>query len=70
MGTPLLKNLFLSFLLAHSDNIPRVTKRANMNDPKDNVVFAKTSNNLRANNAKPQRSPNYSNYDFNSYQPN
>ena len=41
-----------------------------MNDPRDNVVYTKTSNKLRANNAKPYRSPNYSNYEYNSYQPN
>ena len=58
METPFSKNLFLSFLLTHSDNIPRVRKRANKNDPRDNVVYAKISYNHRANNAKPYRSPN------------
>ena len=69
-GTLFLQNLFLFFLLTHSENILGVRKRANMSDPRDNVVYAETSNSLRANNAKPYRSHNYSNYDYNSYQPN
>ena len=68
MGTPFLRNLLPSFLLTHSDNIFRVRKRKNMNDPRDHVVYAKTSNNLHANNAKPNRSPKYSNCEYNSYQ--
>ena len=41
-----------------------------MKDLRDNVAYAKTGEKLRANNAKPYRSPNYSNYDYTSYQPN
>ena len=53
-----LKNLFLSFLLTHSDLILRVRKRTNKTDPEENFVFAKIKIVLRANDAKPYRSPN------------
>ena len=36
----------------------------------DKDVYAKTSNNLHANNAKPYRRPNYNTYGYKSYQPN
>ena len=51
------KNLFLSFLLTQWDNLPRIRKRANMNDPRDIVVSTKPNDNLLAKNAKPYRRP-------------
>ena len=68
VGTIFLKNVFLPFWLTHPEKMPRVRKRANMNDPRDNVVYSKNFETLRVNNAKPYRSRNNTNYDFISKQ--